>query len=176
VQISLHPIETIDRLGLYKELDSGPQVRLHGDLILENVLVPDREEEDSGRPFLFIDPVSVAGVTAGHPACDLVKYESYATGLLFSIRSGTTIGIAITPGTKEFELNSGASTKAMHHFRSANLGPGFRASYTERYGSPNPDLLNLLDGYFSLAMAINTSGQQPLTRALMAAKSFAAIK
>ena len=79
-------------------LDGGPQVRLHGDLFLENMLW--RRSSKATEPgqngdlsslsprLLLIDPVSVAGVVYGPPLFDLVKYESYATGELLALRSG----------------------------------------------------------------------------------------
>ncbi|MEC8942800.1 MAG: phosphotransferase, partial [Verrucomicrobiota bacterium] len=53
--------------GILNHLAGQSSVRLHGDLLLENILWP---------PLLLIDPVSVAGLVMGHPHFDLVKHES----------------------------------------------------------------------------------------------------
>ena len=67
--------------ALVAALDAEPQVRLHGDLFLENMLWRTAEAAAGNSPRLvLIDPVSVAGVMGGPPLFDLVKYESYATG------------------------------------------------------------------------------------------------
>ena len=161
-------IETIAARGLLDRLDDSPQVLLHGDLILENVLIPLDEGVGVKPRFVLIDPVSVAGVFVGHPAFDLAKYESYASGDLFAMRSGALVGKVRSPGSYSFNRREAGE---LRRFRSAGLGKGFREQWTERYGEPDPELLHLLDAYFSLAMAINTSGAQPLTRALVAAKS-----
>ena len=69
-------------------LDAEPQVRLHGDLFLENILWRrGRGAASISPPLVLIDPVSVAGVVSGPPLFDLVKYESYATGELPALRS-----------------------------------------------------------------------------------------
>ena len=71
-----------------REFEGPLCIRLHGDLFLENIVLP-REETgpDWPRQLTLLAPVSVAGTWAGHPLFDLVKYESYATGELPAMRS-----------------------------------------------------------------------------------------
>jgi len=163
-------LAALAEVGVLRRLDEGPQVRLHGDLILENIIVP--EVDPAGR-FLFIDPVSVAGVTVGHPAFDLVKYRSYASGELYAIRSGALAGRANS--ASEFTIALDDPDPRCLALQRAGLGGAFHARYVERYGEPDAELVRLLDGYFSLVMAINTTGKQPLTRALKAAICLAGI-
>ena len=161
--------ETISSYGLLEQLDLGPQVRLHGDLILENVLW---NPATATQSVIFIDPVSVAGATAGPPLFDLVKYESYASGELYSIRSGNTAG-GVLDGSG-YHLTRDPLDPGVVAFRNGRWGQEYRKSHVDRYGHPDPALYHLLDGYFSLAMAVNTTGSQPLTRLLSAVLAFAA--
>ncbi|MEZ5325720.1 MAG: hypothetical protein R3F19_11740 [Verrucomicrobiales bacterium] len=77
-------------------LGSLPTIRLHGDLILENILW----NPAGDPPLRLIDPVSVAGISSGSAAFDLVKYASYATGELYALRSGA-IKTGPTPGERD---------------------------------------------------------------------------
>ncbi len=147
----------------WSRLDSMPAVRLHGDLILENILCR-RDDPRWWKDFLLIDPVSVAGVHIGTPLFDLVKYESYASGELPAIRS--ELCIAGTDGPRSYHF-------AWDH-RHPDLAPyaggvwhcRYREGYTDRWGAPDQDLIHLLEAYFSLVMAINTAGRQQWARVL----------
>ena len=169
-------IELVSQQDLFGRLDTGPQVRLHGDLILENILVPATPEaRRADRPILLIDPVSVAGVTGGHPMFDLVKYESYTRGSLFAIRSGAMVGQVVDVERRRYQLFDESGAEATTLFRIAGFEDEFRAAYEAKYGEVDFALERLLDAYFSLAMALNTTGAQPLTRALVAALALGSI-
>ncbi|MFP6882342.1 MAG: hypothetical protein VCA34_15410, partial [Roseibacillus sp.] len=134
--------------------EATPVVLLHGDLILENILWP---------PLLLIDPVSVAGLTSGHPLFDLMKYESYASGELFAIREES-----VTAGPRGagflFKIDWGNARLAP--FRQFDLRSRFRAGYERRHGKIDHALYSLLDGYFSLVMARNTTGTHQWARVI----------
>jgi len=167
-----HSFDAGRRQGILERLNNGPQVRLHGDLIPENVLIP-RSSPLQADELLFIDPVSVAGVSTGHPLFDLVKYESYAQGDLFAIRSGALTATPHANDERLFQLDLKHPEPALENFSRAHLGESLRLEYTRCYGKPDPNLEHLLLGYFSLVMAINTTGNQPLTRTLDAARNWA---
>ncbi len=156
-----HTLVQFEESGLLDELDKGPRVRLHGDLILENILCgPSFPQE---LDILFIDPVSVAGVEAGHPLFDLVKYESYATGELLALRS-EWLEVTETTGGYHYHLDWERSELAL--YRQLDLCQTFRRNFEKRYGTISQPLYLLLDGYFSLAMAVNTTGNQQMARVL----------
>ena len=56
---------------LCDRLDAQPVVRLHGDLILENILCHRAHPLD--HPLVLIDPVSVVGISHGPALLDLIK-------------------------------------------------------------------------------------------------------
>ena len=142
--------------GLFTALDS-PCTLIHGDLIPENVLYR------RGHPVVLIDPVSVAGIAAGHPLFDLVKYASYASGELFAIRNGAVGAGPENDGTYVWKVDWSEPRTA--RFWRTDLVGRFHSSFPD----PDTDTLNLLDAYFSLAMAVNTTGTQQWARALKAA-------
>jgi hypothetical protein len=140
--------------NLFERLEATPVVLLHGDLILENIL---------WSPLLLIDPVSVAGLTSGHPLFDLVKYESYASGELFAIREEIVTAEPRGAGFL-FEIDWGNAQLAP--FRPFDLRSRFRAGYERRHGEIDRALYALLDGYFSLVMARNTTGAHQWARVI----------
>jgi hypothetical protein len=154
-----------DALGL---IDAPPQVRIHGDFFLENILWgPEDAAPEEKRP-VFIDPVSVAGVAHGPPLFDLVKYESYARGELLALRSHwvEVEGFDATPGTLNYTYRVQWDQPGMAPFRGRDWHSRLHAAYVARYGEPDPRAYRLLDGYFSAVMAVNTHGVQRRARLL----------
>lgn len=151
-------------------LDAAPQVTLHGDLFLENVLYRCEGSEPSSR-LLLIDPVSVAGVVQGAPLFDLVKYESYATGELFALRKGL---VEISGFESDAALGSRVRWDApeLSPFRLRDWRSRFRSRYMNHYGSFDPNAYRLLEGYFGVVMAVNTTGPQRRARLLRATRAF----
>jgi hypothetical protein len=167
--------------GALAALDAEPQVRLHGDLFLENVLwrsrQPTRESRSpSGDPpesprLLLIDPVSVAGVVRGPPLFDIVKFESYATGELHALRSGR-VEVGGFTGTNEYHYRVPWEDSALAPFRKRNWHALFRQRFEARNGLVNPRLYHLIDGYFSVVMAVSIDGVQRQARLLKATRDF----
>ncbi len=169
--------------SLLSTLDAEPQVRLHGDFFLENVLwrpilapvprdhaaapPPDREEP----ALLLIDPVSVAGVVHGPPLFDLVKYESYATGELPALRSDW-VEVGGFDGSSDYRYRVNWHAPELEPFRARDWHTLFRTRFEENYGAVDPRAYRVIDGYFSLAMAVNTRGVQRRARLLKAALDF----
>ncbi len=175
-------------------LDGEPQVRLHGDLFLENILwqakppatVTNHEGAgtvEAAPRLLLIDPVSVAGVDAGPPLFDLVKYESYAKGELPALRSEwlDVSGFSAERAGQRAEQPLAYAARVRWHepglepFRRLNWYTRFRQLFEAKYGRINPRAYRLLDGYFSVAMAMNTSGNQRRARLLKATVDFNAV-
>lgn len=149
---------------ILERLDGATSVRLHGDLILENILVPARED-DWWKRLTFIDPVSVAGIAAGPPLFDLVKYVSYASGELLAIRSETCAA------SVDGERGSFAWSHEDPLLRPYAEGAWYRLfqqAYEAHHGPIDWPLYHVLDAYFSLVMAVNTEGKQQRARVLKA--------
>ncbi|MBI3830739.1 MAG: hypothetical protein HY291_14555 [Planctomycetes bacterium] len=154
---------------LFRALAQAPCVLLHGDLLLENVLW--RTNILAGKPrLILLDPVSVAGVALGPPIFDLVKYESYATGELYAMRTGLVEAArANDPGaTPAYRYRVRWEDSAMRPFRLVDLHTRFRAAYTARHGEFDRNVYRLLDAYFALVMALNTTGLLRWARVLKA--------
>lgn len=171
---------------LIAALDSGPQVRLHGDLFLENVLLRQSElakETNVGLPaagtagpaIVLIDPVSVAGVVRGPPLFDLVKYESYATGELPALRSDW-VEVRGFDGEDEYAYHVPWDRPELQPFRTRDWHTTFRRAFEARYGPVDRRAYRLIDGYFSVAMAANTAGGQRRARLLKATQDFNAAR
>jgi hypothetical protein len=155
-------------------LDAVPQVRLHGDLLLENVLWrrPDPAPSPAvGPQLLLIDPVSVAGVTSGPPLFDLVKYESYATGELAALRS-EWVDVGGFDGGDDYAYRVRWQSAELAPFRSVDWHTRFRRAFDAKYGPVDGRAYRLIDGYFSVAMAVNTGGTQRRARLLKATQDF----
>lgn len=157
-------------------LDADPCVRLHGDFFLENILwQPDAVGKLDGTPrLLLVDPVSVAGVACGPPVFDLVKYESYATGELLALRS-EWVDVAGFEFADVYRYRICWDDPALQSFRAFNWHARFRGEFKARYGPVDQPLYCLIDGYFSLAMALNTGGLQRCARLLKATVEFNAV-
>ena len=146
---------------IFPALDADPPVLLHGDLILENIL---------WSPLLLIDPVSVAGLSSGHPLFDLVKYVSFASGELFAIREELVAARADGDGYR-FAIHWDHPRLAP--FQALDLTTTFWNAFLRRHGEIDPRLYALLDAYFSLVMARNTTGVHQWARVLKATETLA---
>ena len=152
-------------------LDGEPQVRLHGDFFLENVLWRRSEIGATASELLLIDPVSVAGIAQGPPSFDLVKYESYASGELFALRSAL-VEVGGFDGSSDYWSRIRWEAPELRPFRERDWRTRFRARFEEHYGASDSRACRLLDGYFSVAMAVNTNGNQRRARLLKATCDF----
>ncbi len=153
-------------------LDREPQRRLHGDLFLENILWRRAEVVAGSTPRLvLIDPVSVAGVLHGPPLFDLVKYESYATGELPALRS-EWVDIGGFDGGDDYRYGVRWQSAELAPFRQLDWHSRFRRAFEAKYGAVERRAYHLIDGYFSLAMAVNTGGTQRRARLLKATSDF----
>jgi hypothetical protein len=153
-------------------LDGEPQRWLHGDLFLENILW--RQSEDvAGMPprLVLIDPVSVAGVVHGPPLFDLVKYESYATGELPALRSDW-VEIGGFDAGEDYRYDVRWQSAELAPFRRLDWHSRFRRAFEAKYGAVDLRAYHLIDGYFSVAMAVNTDGIQRRARLLKATSDF----
>jgi len=162
--------QLVEEGTLLRALDGSPQVRLHGDLFLENILLPaGGADAGHGGGLTLIDPVSVAGVFEGTPLFDLVKYESYATGELPAMRSEKV-------RIEGFDGRSGGDyvyrvledDPAIQPFRRVDWHGRFRAAYVRKYGGIGLGVYHLLDAYFALVMALSTRGLHRRARVLKA--------
>ncbi|NQU11832.1 hypothetical protein HQ590_13645 [bacterium] len=167
----------VQESGALREIDAGPGVRLHGDLFLENILwAPARTGTGAAR-LILLDPVSVAGVTGGTPLFDLVKYESYATGELLALRSEWVDVEGFEDrvdgrSPRRYRYRIRWQDAALQPFQRLDWQTRFRQAYDAKYGPADRRLARLIDGYFSIAMAVNTSGAQRRARLLKATAEF----
>ena len=155
-------LSLLEEQSLFEKLGATPDVLLHGDLILENIL---------WAPLLLIDPVSVAGLTSGHPLFDLVKYESYARGELYAIREEL---VSAGPVAAGFNFQIDWEHTDLAPFRRLDLCAVFREGYLRTYHDLDHSLYSLIDAYFSLVMARNTTGTHQWARVLNGCQSLAA--
>ena len=156
-------LDAVRQSGVLTLLATQPSVRLHGDLILENILWPG---------LVLIDPVSVTGLTHGPPLFDLVKYESYASGELYAIREELVTAEPAHAGGYSYEIFWSATELAA--FTQLDLRSRFRAEFVHVHGPVHPQLYHLLDAYFSLVMARNTTGRHQFARVLKGSQCLAA--
>lgn len=159
-------------------LDAAPCVRLHGDFFLENILWrPAAVTPTAAAPrLLLIDPVSVAGVTCGPPVFDLVKYVSYATGELLALRSEwVEVDAQESAAGLNYVYRIRWKDPGLEPFRSRDWHTRFSRAFEGRHGPVDRRLYELIDGYFSAAMAVNTSGKQRRARLLKATIAFNAV-
>ncbi|MGH8021460.1 MAG: phosphotransferase [Opitutaceae bacterium] len=157
-------------------LDEEPQVRLHGDCFLENILWrPAKTQSAHDAPQLvLVDPVSVAGIVRGPPVFDLVKYESYATGELPALRS-EWVDVAGFEGGDDFQYHLRRKDAVFEPYRTRDWHTRFRRAFEARHGAVDRRIYQLIDGYFSVAMAVNTGGVQRRARLLKAALELNAV-
>lgn len=158
-------------------LDAEPQVRLHGDFFLENILWrPNKTVVTLDAPqLILIDPVSVAGVMRGPPVFDLVKYVSYAMGELPALRSEWVDVGGFEDGEPDYHYGIRFHDPELAPYRTHDWHTRLRLAFEARYGPVNRRLYPLIDGYFSVAMAVNTSGVQRRARLLKATADFNAV-
>ncbi len=151
-----------------RSVNSNPQVKLHGDCFLENILIsPPSTDPDWPRQVILVDPVSVAGMFQGHPLFDLVKYQSYATGELLALRSEKIqVDGFGDPSECSYVYRVCEEDSTIKPFYQIDWHSRFRAAYISRYGEIDTSAYNLLDAYFALVMAACTDGLQRRGRLL----------
>lgn len=160
--------------GLLTSLDEVPAVQLHGDLFLENILWTDASPSDGTPRLVLIDPVSVAGVISGPAVFDLVKYESYAKGELPALRSEWVDVSGFNPdnpGT-DYQYTINWAEVGLRSYRQRDWCSILQQKFVDHHGPINRQHYQLIDGYFSVAMALNTSGKQRQARLLKAVIEF----
>jgi hypothetical protein len=176
---ALGPIATWQRIShdvsLLTQADRAPQVRLHGDFFLENILWASKPA--GGPPLVLIDPVSVAGVSVGPPVFDLVKYVSYASGELLALRSEWLVvegfgRASIASGLPDYSYRIQSENPGLLPLQTRNWHARLQAAFIAHHGPINRRLYHLIDGYFSAAMAANTTGLQQKARLLKATADF----
>jgi hypothetical protein len=166
------PRTAMTRLAQHKSavrvVNGNPQVKLHGDCFLENILISlPSTDPDWPIQVMLVDPVSVAGIFQGHPLFDLVKYESYATGELLALRSEKIhVNGFRVPSRCRFVYRVCEEDSIVKPFHQIDWYSRFRASYISRYGEIDMSAYNLLDAYFALVMAACTDGLQRRGRLL----------
>jgi hypothetical protein len=155
---------------LLQAIDSQPQVRLHGDLFLENIILPKFSSlKQWPTQLVLIDPVSVAGISSGHPLFDLAKYESYSTGELPAMRRGHTQITGMHDGPSQpLRFTIDWHHKDMKAYTDINWHSYLRQSYVKHYGPVDEAMYALLEAYFAAAMVICTDGVERQARALKA--------
>ncbi|HCH32529.1 MAG TPA: hypothetical protein DE045_06290 [Oceanospirillaceae bacterium] len=162
----------IQQKVLLQSLDQAPQVRLHGDLFLENILLPATSDHPHWpRQLVLIDPVSVAGMSAGHPLFDLAKYESYACGELPAMRRGHMLVEGMNNSDTEFSFTIDWQHAQMQPFKAIDWHTALRQSYNSHHGPVDPAMYALLEAYFAAAMVLCTTGVEQQARALKATLS-----
>jgi hypothetical protein len=154
--------------NLLLAIDSQPQVRLHGDLFLENILLPKFSSlKQWPTQLVLIDPVSVAGISAGHPLFDLAKYESYACGELPAMRRGHVQITGMAQGNiQELGFAIDWHNTDMKAYTQINWHGCLRQSYVNHYGPVDEAMYALLEAYFAAAMVTCTQGVEQQARAL----------
>jgi hypothetical protein len=160
--------------GELAALDGEPQVLLHGDCFLENLpWRPNCVVASGGAPqLLLIDPVSVAGVSQGPPLFDLVKYLSYATGELPALR-GEWVSLSGFEGEeRSYVYALGEQDPRLAPYRTRDWYTRLQRAFEAKYGQIDGRLFRIIDGYFSVAMAVNTGGLQRRARLLKATLDF----
>jgi hypothetical protein len=160
--------------GQLAALDGLPQVQLHGDCFLENLLWrPNYLAAPSDTPQLvLIDPVSVAGVSQGPPLFDLVKYLSYATGELPALRAEWVCISGFAGDDRSYGYAIAEQDQRLAPYRTRDWYSRLLRAFEAKYGRVNRRLFRIIDGYFSVAMAVNTAGLQRRARLLKATLDF----
>ncbi|MCP4791300.1 MAG: phosphotransferase [Gammaproteobacteria bacterium] len=158
--------------ALLPRMDASPQVRLHGDLFLENMLLPAVDPGVNWPQLLvLIDPISVAGIGTGHPLFDLGKYESYATGELPAMRQERLRleGFEestnnLQPGQYRWAIDW--QDNALAGFKNINWHNQLRQLYVQHYGPIDRAMYELLQAYYAAAMVVCTTGKEQQARTL----------
>ena len=153
---------------LLQSFDQQPQVRLHGDMFMENMLLPEKDPgSDWPQQLMLIDPISVAGVGTGHPMFDLGKYLSYATGELPAMRQERVIVTGFDDTDKgQFSWQIDWQDPAMAGFNNVDWHSSMRQAYIDHYGAIDTQAFALLEAYFASAMVVCTTGLEQQARAL----------
>ena len=100
-----------------------------------------------------------------------MKYESYATGELAALRS-EWVDVGGFDGTETITVRVRWQSAALTAFRALDWHTRFRRAFEARYGPVDGRACHLVDGYFSVAMAVNTGGTQRRARLLKATQDF----
>jgi hypothetical protein len=175
IVINQRPVSSLDQQlqqlidsPLLHSFDQQPQVRLHGDMFMENMLLPEQNPgSDWPQHLMLIDPISVAGVGAGHPLFDLGKYLSYATGELPAMRQQRVIVTGFENAKKgQFSWQIDWQDPAMAGFNNVDWHSTMRQAYEQHYGVINASAFALLEAYFAAAMVVCTTGLEQQARAL----------
>jgi hypothetical protein len=154
-------------------LDAEPGVRLHGDFFLENILWRHAPADGNEPRLILLDPVSVAGISAGPPVFDLVKYESYASGELLALRSAWVDVDGFEPQhTGNYRYRIRWEEPGLKTFQGLDWRSHYRSAFENKFGPIDLRTYHLIDGYFSVAMAVNTTGTQRRARLLKATLEF----
>ena len=158
---------------LLQAIDGQPQVRLHGDLFLENILLPKFSSlKQWPTQMVLIDPVSVAGISSGHPLFDLAKYESYATGELPAMRRGHVRVTGVdSQNASDLSFAINWHNIEMKSYTQINWHSCLRQSYVSHYGAVDEAMYALFQSYFAAAMVLCTEGIEQQARALKASVS-----
>jgi hypothetical protein len=98
---------------------------------------------------------------------DLVKYESYATGELSALRS-EWVDIDGFDGGDDYSYRARLETEQLLPLQTCDWHTRFRRRFEARYGTVDRRAYHLIDGYFNVAMAVNTPGVQRRARLLKA--------
>lgn len=161
-------LEKILDSRLLASFDQHPQVRLHGDMFMENMLLPEQDQGECWpQCLMLIDPISVAGVGAGHPLFDLGKYLSYATGELPAMRQERVIATGFDqPDLGTFTWQIDWQDPAMAGFKNIDWHSTMRQAYIDHYGGIDQRAYALLEAYFAAAMVVCTTGLEQQARAL----------
>jgi hypothetical protein len=106
-------------------------------------------------------------VFCGPPLFDLVKYESYATGVLPALRS-EWLDLRGFDGSDEYTSRIKWQHPALTPFVTFDWHTRIRAGFEAKHGPVDRRIYRVIDAYFSLAMAVNTDGIQRRARLLKA--------
>ena len=179
-QPAVGPSVALDRIERETDtlaaIDDAPSVRLHGDLFLENILwASTNHPSPHERRLILIDPVSVAGISIGLPLFDLVKYESYASGELVALRSERVEVSGFTASSTSYRWRIRWEDPSMSAYTIRDWRGVFRRAFEAAHGQTDTRLARLIDGYFSVAMALNTTGLQRQARLLKGTQDLNAV-
>jgi hypothetical protein len=104
-----------------------------------------------------------------------VKYVSYATGELPALRSEWVDVGGFDEGEEGYRYSVRFHDPQLAPYRTRDWHSRFRSAFEAKHGTVNQRLYHLIDGYFSVAMAVNTGGAQRRARLLKATADFNAV-